>query len=74
MMIPLPRLIICISLLGVYFMNHRHDKRGFLFFATSAALWTWYDVDLGIYEQAMTNAASSIVSIYGYIKWRKDGL
>lgn len=68
----LPRLILFISAIGIYFLNHRHDKRGFLFFATSAAGWVVYDIEIGAYEQALTNAFSAAVSLYGYWKWSRD--
>lgn len=69
----LPRCIIIVSLIGIYFINHKHDKRGFLCFAIGALGWVVYDIGLGAYEQAGANAFSMVSSIYGYWKWTKDG-
>lgn len=70
--ITFPRFIISISIVGVYVLNHRHMKEGFLVFAVSAGLWVIYDLGIGAYEQAATCAFSTVASIYGWWKWRYD--
>ena len=69
-LITLPRIIICISVVGVYLVNHCRNRWGFIPFAISAALWVVYDIDIGANEQAATNAVSAVVSIYGFIRWK----
>lgn len=73
-MITLPRLVIFVSLCGIYYLNHKHSKTGFLFFAVGALGWVIYDIGLGAYEQAGANAFSFFSSLYGYWKWSRDGM
>ncbi len=61
-----------ISLIGVYMVNWRHDKSGFLFHTVSALCWVWYDWGLGAHEQAVMILGSAGTSIAGYIKWWYD--
>jgi hypothetical protein len=68
-LVTLPRIILCISGVGVVLVNHYKNKCGFAAFGLSAALWVYYDWDLGIYEQAITNAISSAVSFYALVRW-----
>lgn len=70
--ITLPRLIIAISLVGVYYLNHARDRKGFLWLMASAFLWAFHNWTIGEYEQMATTAFSGFTSMYGYWKWSKD--
>jgi len=73
-MITLSYIIILISCVGIYYVNWKHNKVGFLFHAVSALLWAIYDWKLGACVQTATMVFSSVTSIVGYLKWRHDGL
>lgn len=68
-MITLPRIIICISFVGVVLLNHMKNRWGFVVFGISAFLWSVYDIGLGEYEHAAASAVSSAVSFYGFWRW-----
>lgn len=57
---------------GVYYLNHKHQKEGFLFLGLSAALWVLHNLSIGQYEQAATCGFSTVTSLYGYWKWKRD--
>ena len=61
-----------LSLIGVYYLNHKHDKTGFFILGLSALLWSVYDLSITAYEQALTTFVSALTSFYGYIRWRSD--
>ncbi len=69
--ITFPRLIMCVSGIGVILLNFKVRREGFLFFALSATLWAIYDIRLHAYEQAATMVVSTLLSIMGYIRWGK---
>ena len=69
-MITMPRIIISITMVGVYFLNWRCDKVGFLFHATSATLWALFSFEHST-EQSLTYAFSAFSSIVGYIRWKE---
>ncbi len=68
-LITFPRLIMCISGVGVIFLNFKVRKEGFLFLALSAGLWAVYDFRLKAYEQTLIMLISTITSIIGFIRW-----
>jgi len=59
----------CISGIGVVYLNWKVRREGFLFFALAALLWAIYDIGLGAYEQATVMLFSMISSLVGYIRW-----
>ena len=67
-----PRVVLLISGIGIYFLNFRRDKKGFIFFAISAIGWAVYDVRLGASEQALVMLFSAFTSFAGYFKWWYD--
>ena len=71
-LITFPRMIMFISLVGVYYLNWKHNKAGFIFLGISALCWAWYDWGIGAHEQAIMVFGSAVTSIIGYLKWWFD--
>ena len=70
-LITFPRFIMCVSGIGVIFLNFMARREGFLFFALSALLWMIYDIRIGAYEQAGVMFVSALTSLIGYYRWAR---
>ena len=70
-LITFPRIIVCVSCVGVVLVNHYKNRWGFIAFGLSSALWAVYDFDIGATEQAVTNIVSTLISIYGFVRWKE---
>jgi hypothetical protein len=68
-MVTWPRVVIIISLLGMYFINWRRHRIGFLFFSVGAFGWMLYDIHGGSYERALIMAGNVITPLIGWWRW-----
>jgi hypothetical protein len=72
-LVTVPRLIMCVSGLGVLYVNFMARREGYLFFAVAAFFWSVYDYGLGAKEQALVMIVSLITSVVAYVQWgRKE--
>ena len=64
-----------VALVGV-FLNIKKDKRCFMIWAVTNFVWTFVDMDKGIYAQAALQLVYCYLSLYGLATWgsedRKD--
>ncbi len=63
--------IAALSLIGVI-LNIRKDKRCFIFFTVGNAGWIVIDLMIGLYAQVLLFFVLTLLSIYGYIAWKRE--
>jgi len=68
----MPLVIITISAVGVYFLNWRTDKIGFLILGFSAFLWAVYSWDHSRLQSA-NYLFSTVVSVIGWWRFKNAG-
>ncbi len=66
-----PRMVILISGIGMWYINVRRRRVGFLFFSVAALGWAIYDWRMGAYEQAAVMAANVVTPLIGWWRWGK---
>lgn len=71
-MITIPRIIILNSMIGVYFINWKKNKTGFIILGASAFAWCFWNLHIGQNEQALSTGISGVTSIIGWFKWWHD--
>ena len=70
-LITLPRVIPLFSIMGIYHICMK-NKRGFVYHAIAAILWSGYDLSIGATEQGLYVFSGVFFAIIGYWKWDKD--
>lgn len=57
------------SLIGVI-LNIRHDRRCFIVWGITNAIWVVVDASSGVWSQATLQAVYCVLSVYGFMKWK----
>lgn len=63
--------VIALALYGAY-LNAKQDIRGFIFWTITNVWLTSWNLYIGEYPQAMLFLAYTIITVKGYITWRKN--
>jgi len=66
-----PRVVILISGIGMWFINFRRQRIGFIFFSIAAIGWAIHDFHIGEFEQMAVMIANIFTPILGWWKWGK---
>jgi len=67
--INIPRLIICVSMFGIYYLNWRRERVAFVFHTIAALGWTFYMWHIGELEATGSMMFSAATSIMGWVRW-----
>lgn len=70
-MITLPRIAILFSLVGIYYVNWRKQRTGFLFHTIAAFIWAYHWYALAQTEALGSMLFSAASSLAGWYRWGK---
>jgi len=65
----IPTLILCITFGGLYHLNYKKRRIGFLFFGTSALCWSAWNIYIGEYQQAVQQGLSGVFTFWTFWHW-----
>jgi len=68
----IPTILLLITFYGLYWLNYRKQRIGFLLLGLSAFGWAVWNLYIREYEQAIRTGGSGIISILTYLHWGKN--